>query len=152
MLVAPVVAQLNVLLEPEVMLAGLALKELIFGLLAAFTVTVSVEVVEPAEPVAVSVYVVVSAGLTLVVPLADAEVNVPGVMAIVVAPFVSQIRVVLSPGSMPAGLAVKEVMAGIVPLSDDELDEPQPGNPAKHNRTTTRAQWHAAEKRPVAER
>jgi len=54
-LVAPVVAQLSVLLEPEVMLVGLAVKELIIGLLAAFTVTVRVDVVEPAALVAVSV-------------------------------------------------------------------------------------------------
>ena len=54
-LVAPVVAQLSVLLEPEVILVGLAVKELIVGLLAAVTVTVSVAVVEPAVLVAVSV-------------------------------------------------------------------------------------------------
>ena len=54
-LVAPVVAQLSVLLEPEVMLVGLAVKELITGLLAVFTVTVRVDVVEPAALVAVSV-------------------------------------------------------------------------------------------------
>ena len=54
-LVAPVVAQLNVLLEPEVMLVGLAVKELIAGLLTPFTVMVSVDVVEPAVLVAVSV-------------------------------------------------------------------------------------------------
>jgi hypothetical protein len=54
-LLAPVVTQLSVLLEPEVILEGLALKELISGLLAVFTVTVSVDVVEPAALVAVSV-------------------------------------------------------------------------------------------------
>ncbi len=54
-LVAPVVAQLKVLLEPEVMLVGLAVKELMVGLLAPFTVTVSVDVVEPEALVAVSV-------------------------------------------------------------------------------------------------
>ena len=54
-LVAPVVAQLSVLLDPEVMLVGLAVKELITGLLAVFTVTVAVEVVEPAALVAVRV-------------------------------------------------------------------------------------------------
>jgi len=54
-LVAPVVAQLSVLLEPEVILVGIAVKELIMGLLAVFTVTVSVDVVEPAALVAVSV-------------------------------------------------------------------------------------------------
>ena len=54
-LLAPVVAQLSVLLEPEVILEGLAVKELISGLPPAFTVTVSVDVVEPAALVAVSV-------------------------------------------------------------------------------------------------
>ena len=54
-LVAPLVAQLSVLLEPEVTVVGLAMKELIVGLFAAFTVTVCVEVTEPAASVAVSV-------------------------------------------------------------------------------------------------
>lgn len=55
--VAPVVAQLSVLLEPEVIPVGLAVKELIvgIGLLAVFTVTVRVDVVEPAALVAVRV-------------------------------------------------------------------------------------------------
>ena len=55
-LVAPVVAQLSVLLEPEVIVVGLAVKELIvgIGLLTVFTVTVSVDVAEPAALVAVS--------------------------------------------------------------------------------------------------
>jgi hypothetical protein len=55
MLVAPLVAQLSVLLEPEVILVGLAVNELMPGSLAAVTVTVSVEVVEPAALVAVNV-------------------------------------------------------------------------------------------------
>jgi hypothetical protein len=57
MLVAPDVAQLNVLFEPEVMLVGFALNELIvgLGLLAAFTVTVAVAVVAPEEFTAVRV-------------------------------------------------------------------------------------------------
>jgi hypothetical protein len=54
-LVAPVVAQLSVLLEPEVIAVGLAVKALITGLLAVFTVTVSTDVVEPAALVAVRV-------------------------------------------------------------------------------------------------
>jgi hypothetical protein len=54
-LVAPVVAQLSVLLEPEVIVVGLAVKELITGLLAVFTVTVTVDVAEPAALVAVRV-------------------------------------------------------------------------------------------------
>jgi hypothetical protein len=57
MLVAPVVTQLNVLLEPEVTLVGLAVKELMVGVpdVLAVTVTVAVEVVEPEALVAVSV-------------------------------------------------------------------------------------------------
>jgi hypothetical protein len=54
-LVAPVVTQLSVLLEPELMLVGLAVKELILGVFAATTVTVAVDVVEPEALVAVSV-------------------------------------------------------------------------------------------------
>jgi hypothetical protein len=55
MLAAPEVIQLNVLLWPEVMLAGLAVNDVIVGLLTAFTVTVTVAVTDPAELVAVSV-------------------------------------------------------------------------------------------------
>jgi len=59
MLVAPAVAQSSVLLEPVGMLLGLAVKELIVGLLgglpAALTVTVTVDVADPAAFVAVSV-------------------------------------------------------------------------------------------------
>lgn len=55
MLAAPVVSQLRVELEPEVMLVGFAAKELITGLVAAFTVMVAAAVVEPALSVAVSV-------------------------------------------------------------------------------------------------
>ena len=55
MLVALVVVQLSVLLEPEVMLVGLAVNELMTGLPGALTVTVAVEVLEPAALLAVSV-------------------------------------------------------------------------------------------------
>jgi hypothetical protein len=54
-LLAPLVAQLNMLLEPEVMVEGLAVKEPIVGLPVVFTVTVNVEIAEPAGLVAVSV-------------------------------------------------------------------------------------------------
>ena len=54
-LVASVVAQLSVLLEPEVILVGLAVNELMVGLSAVVTVTVSVDVVDPAALVAVNV-------------------------------------------------------------------------------------------------
>jgi len=56
MAVAPVVAQLNLLLEPDLMLVGLATKEMIVGFAdPEVTVTVAVEVTEPVEFVAVSV-------------------------------------------------------------------------------------------------
>jgi len=58
--------------------------------------------------------VVVAVGLTLVEPLADAEVNVPGVMAMLVAPVVAQLRVLLEPELMVVGLAVKELMVGLL--------------------------------------
>ena len=53
-------------------------------------------------------------GLTLVEPLADVDVNVPGVMAILVAPVVVQFKVLLDPETMPVGLAVKELITGLV--------------------------------------
>jgi hypothetical protein len=54
-LVAPFVAQLRVLLESEPILSGDAVNEVIVGLLAGFTVTVTVEVVDPVELAAVKV-------------------------------------------------------------------------------------------------
>jgi|SRR5271168_21513 len=78
------------------------------------TVTFAVDVVEPAPFVAVSVYVVVAVGLTLVEPLAADDVNDPGVMATVVAPLVAQFSMLLEPGVMLAGLAVKELIVGLL--------------------------------------
>jgi len=113
MLVAPETDQLSVLLEPAAMLAGLAVKELMAGLpCAGVTVTVSVEVTEPAVLLAVSVYVVVAAGLTLIEPLAAVDVNVPGAIAMLVAPETDQLRVLLDPEAMPEGLAAKEPICG----------------------------------------
>jgi len=53
MLVAPVTAQINALLDPAVMLGGFAEKDVITGRVAGFTVTVAVAVTEPAPLVAV---------------------------------------------------------------------------------------------------
>ena len=53
--VAPVVAQLNVLLAPTRMLAGLAVKALITGKFTDCTATVTVAFTEPAALLAVSV-------------------------------------------------------------------------------------------------
>jgi hypothetical protein len=136
-LLAPAVAQLSVLLDPEVTLVGLAVNELIVGLAAAVTVTVSVDVVEPTAFVAVNVYVVVAVGLTLVDPLADVDVNVPGVMAILLAPVAAQLSVLLAPESMLVGAAVKEVIAGGEdgPVGDfDDVMELQPASPKHANK------------------
>jgi hypothetical protein len=58
--------------------------------------------------------VVVAVGLTLVEPLADVEVNVPGVMAILLAPVVAQLSVLLEPEVILEGLAVKELISGLL--------------------------------------
>lgn len=81
---------------------------------------------------------VVEVGLTLVEPVAAVEVNVPGVMAMLVAPVVAQLSVLLAPEVMPVGFAAKELTVGVgcelVP--PDEDDDPQPMSPAQANRTT----------------
>jgi hypothetical protein len=56
---------------------------------------------------------VVAVGLTLVEPLADVDVKVPGVMAMLVASVVPQLSVLLEPELMVVGLAVKELMVGL---------------------------------------
>jgi hypothetical protein len=56
---------------------------------------------------------VVAVGLTLVEPLANVDVKVPGVMAIALAPVVDQLSVLAAPEVILAGLAVKETMIGL---------------------------------------
>lgn len=69
---------------------------------------------EPEPFVAVSVYVVVWVGLTLVAPVADVEVKEPGVIAMLAAPVTFQFRELLDPDEMVAGLAPKELMTGLL--------------------------------------
>jgi len=57
--------------------------------------------------------VVVVPGLTLVEPLAEFEVNVPGLITMLVAPLVAQVNVLLEPALTLVGLAAKELMAGL---------------------------------------
>jgi len=80
--------------------------------------------------------VVVAVGLMLVEPLAEADVNVPGVMAILVAPAAVQLSVLLVPEFTLVGSAVKEVIVGAEPFPGGELDEvePQPTSPTQANR------------------
>jgi hypothetical protein len=56
---------------------------------------------------------VVAVGVTVVEPLAAAEVNVPGVMLMLVAPLVTQLKVLLAPELMLVGLAVNDVIVGL---------------------------------------
>jgi hypothetical protein len=78
----------------------------------AATVTVAVAVFEPAPFIAVSVYFVVADGLTVVEPLALDEVNVPGVMPMLVAPDVVQLKVLVWLELMFVGSAVNELIVG----------------------------------------
>jgi hypothetical protein len=63
--------------------------------------------------------VVVAVGLTIVDPVADVDVNVPGVIAILAAPAVVQLSVLLEPEAMLVGLGENELMVGfpgVLPL------------------------------------
>ena len=73
------------------------------------------------------------------------DVNVPGVMAILVAPAATQLSVLLEPEVMLAGLAVKEVITGLEPFSGGVLDEPQPVSPAQANSMRASAQRFSPE-------
>jgi hypothetical protein len=55
-------------------------------------------------------------GLTLVEPFAVVDVNAPGVIAMLVAPVVVQLSVLLEPEVMLAELAVKDVTEGAEPV------------------------------------
>lgn len=80
---------------------------------------------------------VVAVGFIVVEPLADVDVNVPGVMATLVAPAATQLSVLLVPAFMLVGLAVNEVIVGTESFPEDELDElvPQPSSPSNRMRT-----------------
>ena len=65
----------------------------------------------------------VAVGLTLVEPFADADVNVPGVMAILVAPAVAQLSVLLAPAFTVVGFAANEVIVGMEAFPGGELEE-----------------------------
>jgi len=91
---------------------------------------------------------VVDAGVTLVEPFADVDVSVPGVIAMLVAPIVAQVSVLLEPDLMLAGLAAKDVTVGAEPVTGMTVgsgllvEPPQPVRPV-HARKT-RATAHSA--------
>ncbi len=79
----------------------------------------------------------------VVEPLAEVEVNVPGVMVILVAPVAAQLRVLLVPEFMLGGFAVKEVIVGAEPVPGvdfDEVDNPQPASATQANKIMSSAQ------------
>jgi hypothetical protein len=96
---------------------------------------------------------VVAVGLTVVEPLAAAEVNVPGVMAILVAPITVQLNVLLAPELMPVGFAVKEIIAGAEPVPEDEFGmiTPQPARATQASAIRTVAQRPRLEERSLRE-
>jgi hypothetical protein len=97
---------------------------------------------------------VVAVGLTLVEPLADAEVNVPGVMATLVAPLVTQPSALLAPELIVVGFAVKEVTVGTEPRVGSGFDRPvvpQPASPTQANKIAIVAQRFSPEERSLRE-
>jgi hypothetical protein len=85
--------------------------------------------------------VVVAVGLTLVEPVSDVDVKVPGVMAMLVAPVTIQLKVLALPEVMLVGSAAKEAMVGAEPFTVGEVVEPQPVSSTQNNRIMrTRAQ------------
>jgi hypothetical protein len=60
----------------------------------------------------------VACGLTLILPLADVDVNVPGVIVMFVAPEVAQLSELAPPGAIVEGLAVNVLIDGtLVPVT-----------------------------------
>jgi hypothetical protein len=100
--------------------------------------------------------VVVAVGLTMVEPLADDELKLPGEIEIVVAPLVTQLSVAFAPEFMLAGFAAKEVTDGTEPEFDVEFGAlvvlPQPANPTHTSNSGTRAQRESREDRRQPER
>jgi len=122
--VAPYTSQLSAAEPPGETMGGLAVKELIIG-----PPEVSGGVVPPEDPLtktdvvavelvtplpAVSVYTVLAAGDTALVPL-TATLPMPWSMVTVVAPVTLQLSVATSPGLMLVGLALNEVTVGAAP-------------------------------------
>jgi hypothetical protein len=79
--------------------------------------------------------VVVAVGLTLVEPVADVEVKVPGEMETVVALLVAQFRVLVAPEFTLVGLAAKDEIEGMDEAGgafrEDVVALPQPDKAAQ---------------------
>ena len=83
-------------------------------------------------------------GLTVVEPLADDELKLPGEIEIVVAPLVAQLSVAFAPEFMLVGFAAKEVTEGTEPEFDGEFGAllvlPQPARSTQTSKRSTSAQ------------
>jgi len=74
----------------------------------------------------------------LVEPVAAVDVNVPGAIAMLLAPLVTQLSVPLAPEVRLAGAAVKEIIFGAAPGGVDDFTEL---HPAGQNSPAERASW-----------
>lgn len=86
---------------------------------------------------------VVAVGLIVVEPLADVDVKVPGVIAMLVAPATTQLKLLPAPELILAGFAVKDVIVGTALFAEGALAdvvEPQPASPIPAKSTRTRVQ------------
>lgn len=94
---------------------------------------------------------VVAVGLTVVEPLADVDVKVPGVIEMPFAPVTAQLSVVRAPELRLVGFATKEVIRGAwVPEDDvDSVVEPQPASPIQARGIRTSAQRFNPEERSL---
>lgn len=71
------------------------------------------------------------------------ELNVPGVIRILVVPVTAQLKVLFVPKARLVGSALNDVIAGAEPVPEDEPDEafePHPSRPVQANKITTIAQ------------
>ena len=95
---------------PAVMADGAAVNEVITGVPAAITDTVTDAVAEAEPPVAVSVYVVATVGVTVVVPCRGSPSPTPWSIDTDVAPLTFHRSVACSPALIVTGLLVKELI------------------------------------------
>jgi hypothetical protein len=91
--------------------------------------------------------VVVAVGATVVEPLANVELNVPGEIEIAVAPLVDQLSVLFFPEPMLVGFAVKEAIVGTEPGGGLVLLEP-PTLPHPAQASSTLKSMHKYRNRP----
>jgi hypothetical protein len=143
-LVAPVVTHLRVLLVPEAMLAGVAVKLLMTGRPAVSSAATTGVVPVPVA-LAASMNVAADFGASDADRKLEVGLDAAGVMTMFAAPTVDQLNVLLDPGVMVESVAAKEVMVGIEFSAVAENGDPQPAKPAPTDTKRTKAQRPTAE-------